>query len=79
MNIYFEEGQQVTDEILKTMEASAKYCLELEGIDDDSIFSIYAFPKAPRATVNTALSMGTAPSRTAFSGCRIVNFSEPAE
>lgn len=35
MNIYFEEGQQVTDEILKTMEASAKYCLELEGIDDE--------------------------------------------
>lgn len=35
MNIYFEEDQQVTDEILKTMEASAKYCLELEGIDDE--------------------------------------------
>ena len=35
MNIYFEEGQQVTDEILATMEASAKYCLELEGIDEE--------------------------------------------
>ena len=35
MNIYFEEGQQVTDEILKTMEASARYCLELEGIDEE--------------------------------------------
>lgn len=35
MNIYFEEGQQVTEEILKTMEAAAKYCLELEGIDEE--------------------------------------------
>lgn len=35
MNIYFEEGQQVTGEILKTMEASARYCLELEGIDEE--------------------------------------------
>lgn len=34
MYIYFEEGQQVTEEILKTMEAAAKYCLELEGIDE---------------------------------------------
>ena len=35
MNIYFEEGQQVTEEILSTMEAAAKYCLELEGIDEE--------------------------------------------
>ena len=35
MYIYFEEGQQVTDEILATMEAAAKYCLELEGIDEE--------------------------------------------
>ena len=35
MYIYFEEGQQVTDEILNTMEAAAKYCLELEGIDEE--------------------------------------------
>ena len=35
MNIYFEEGQQVTEEILKTMEAAAAYCLELEGIDQE--------------------------------------------
>lgn len=35
MNIYFEEGQQVTDEILNTMTAAAKYCLELEGIDEE--------------------------------------------
>lgn len=34
MNIFFEEGQVVTDEILTTMEAAAKYCLELEGIDE---------------------------------------------
>ena len=34
MYIYFEEGQQVTEEILKTMEAAANYCLELEGIDE---------------------------------------------
>lgn len=34
MYIYFEEGQQVTEEILKTMEAAAKYCLELEGVDE---------------------------------------------
>ena len=35
MYIYFEEGQQVTEEILNTMEAAAKYCLELEGIDEE--------------------------------------------
>ena len=35
MNIYFEEGQQVTEEILQTMEAAAAYCLELEGIDQE--------------------------------------------
>lgn len=35
MNIFFEEGQVVTDEILSTMEAAAKYCLELEGIDEE--------------------------------------------
>ena len=35
MYIYFEEGQQVTEDILKTMEAAAKYCLELEGIDEE--------------------------------------------
>lgn len=35
MYIYFEEGQQVTEEILATMEAAAKYCLELEGIDEE--------------------------------------------
>ena len=35
MNIYFEEGQQVSEEILKTMEASAAYCLKLEGIDEE--------------------------------------------
>ena len=35
MYIYFEEGQQVTEEILTTMEAAAKYCLELEGIDEE--------------------------------------------
>lgn len=35
MNIYFEEGQQVTEEILKTMESAAAYCLELEGIDQE--------------------------------------------
>ena len=35
MNIYFEEGHQVTDEIRETMEASAKYCLKLEGIDEE--------------------------------------------
>lgn len=34
MNIYFEEGHQVTDEIRNTMEKAAKYCLELEGIDE---------------------------------------------
>lgn len=34
MNIYFEEGQVVSEEILKTMEAAAKYCLELEHIDE---------------------------------------------
>ena len=34
MYIYFEEGRQVTEEILNTMEAAAKYCLELEGIDE---------------------------------------------
>lgn len=35
MNIFFEEGQVVTDEILTTMKAAAKYCLELEGIDEE--------------------------------------------
>ncbi|MBR3785044.1 MAG: rRNA maturation RNase YbeY [Firmicutes bacterium] len=35
MYIYFEEGQQVTEEILNTMEAAAKYCLKLEGIDEE--------------------------------------------
>ena len=35
MYIYFEEGQQVSEEILHTMEAAAKYCLELEGIDEE--------------------------------------------
>lgn len=35
MYIYFEEGQQVTEEILATMEKAAKYCLELEGIDEE--------------------------------------------
>ncbi len=35
MNIYFEEGQQVTEEILKTMESAAAYCLELEDIDQE--------------------------------------------
>ena len=35
MYIYFEEGQQVTEEILNTMEAAAKYCLELEGTDEE--------------------------------------------
>ena len=35
MYIYFEEGQQVTEEILNTMEKAAKYCLELEGIDEE--------------------------------------------
>ena len=35
MYIDFEEGQQVTEEILNTMEAAAKYCLELEGIDEE--------------------------------------------
>ena len=35
MNIYFEEGQQVTEEILNIMTAAAKYCLELEGIDEE--------------------------------------------
>ena len=35
MYIYFEEGQQVTEEILNTMEAAAKYCLDLEGIDEE--------------------------------------------
>ena len=35
MYIYFEEGQQVTEEILTTMEAAAKYCLELEDIDEE--------------------------------------------
>lgn len=35
MYIYFEEGQQVTEEILSTMEKAAKYCLELEGIDEE--------------------------------------------
>lgn len=34
MNIYFEEGQVVSEEILKTMESAAKYCLELEHIDE---------------------------------------------
>ena len=35
MYIYFEEGQQVTEEILNTMEKAAKCCLELEGIDEE--------------------------------------------
>ena len=35
MYIYFEEGRQVTEEILNTMEKAAKYCLGLEGIDEE--------------------------------------------
>ncbi len=35
MKIYFEEEQQVSPEILKTMEEAAAYCLNLEGIDED--------------------------------------------
>lgn len=35
MNIFFEEGQVVSEEILNTMEQSAKYCLKLEGIDEE--------------------------------------------
>ena len=35
MYIYFEEGRQVTEEILNTMEEAAKYCLGLEGIDEE--------------------------------------------
>ena len=46
MNIYFEEGQQVTDEILATMEASAKYCLELEGIEEERVEISVTFVEA---------------------------------
>lgn len=35
MKIYFEEEQQVSLEILRTMEEAAAYCLNLEGIDED--------------------------------------------
>jgi len=35
MKIYFEEEQQVSPEILKTMEEAAAYCLDLEGIDEE--------------------------------------------
>lgn len=34
MNIYFEEGQVVTPEILEQMEKAAAYCLKQEGIDE---------------------------------------------
>lgn len=34
MNIFFEEEQVVSEDILKTMEAAAKHCLELEQIDE---------------------------------------------
>ncbi|MGN0657985.1 MAG: rRNA maturation RNase YbeY [Emergencia sp.] len=35
MNIYFEEGQQVSAEIRGTMERAACRCLELEDIDEE--------------------------------------------
>ena len=34
MEIYFEEGQEVSPEILETMKKSAARCLELEGVDE---------------------------------------------
>lgn len=34
MKIYFEEGQQVSDDIRATMEKAAARCLQLEGFDD---------------------------------------------
>jgi len=37
MRIYFEEGQQVSREILDTMEKAASHCLALEEIDQDRV------------------------------------------
>ena len=34
MEIYFEEGQEVSPKILETMKKSAARCLELEGVDE---------------------------------------------
>ena len=33
MEIYFEDGQAVSEEIRKTMERAACRCLETEGVD----------------------------------------------
>ena len=35
MNIYFDEAQAVSEEILKKMEAAAVYAAELENLDDE--------------------------------------------
>lgn len=35
MKIYFEEGQQVSEEIRGIMEQAAKRCLDLEGFDEE--------------------------------------------
>lgn len=35
MNIYFEDGQVVEDEILTTMIKAAEYCLDLEQVDKE--------------------------------------------
>jgi len=35
MKIYFEEGQAVSEEILEIMTKAAKYCLEMEEIDEE--------------------------------------------
>ncbi len=37
MNIYFEEGGQVTEEIRATMEKAAIHCLQLEGIEEERV------------------------------------------
>ena len=37
MTIYFEEGQDVADEMRTTMEKAAARCLELEGLSDERV------------------------------------------
>lgn len=37
MNIYFEDGQVVTDNVRETMEKAAGKCLELEGIPEERV------------------------------------------
>lgn len=36
MNIYFAEEQNIAEEILRTMEKAAEYCVQLEGVDPEA-------------------------------------------